>query len=326
VERSAATVCSPCDSAAILAKEGFAAVSEHFFVVVNPAAGGGRCGQLADAALERLRHDAGIELEIARTARAGEAIGIVRKAYGAGLRHFLSVGGDGTAYEIVNGLFPEALHGGRVALGFLPLGTGNSFLKDFTAHGFEHTIEALRNRTRRAVDVIRLRHAQGDLYFINLLSLGFPADVGATTNRRFKRFGQLGYIFGVLTRLIGLRHSAFPHRLNAAGEWDRRACLFLTFSNSKFTGGNMMIAPKADATDGRIEYVRWSPVGRARLLWTLPRLFTGTHIDHPLASRAPATKIDFELEGPVDVMIDGEILRLDCRSLEILPGALDVIA
>ena len=319
-------MCCHCESAAIFAREGFAAVSEYFLAIVNPAAGGGRCGQLADAALKRLRHDAGVELEVARTTRAGEAIGIVRKAYGAGVRNFLSVGGDGTAYEIVNGLFPEALQGARVALGFLPLGTGNSFLKDFTTRGVEHTIEALRNRTRCAVDVIRLRHANGDLYFINLLSLGFPADVGALANRRFKRFGQLGYIFGVFTKLVGLKHSAFPHRVNASGEWDRRACLFLTFSNSKFTGGNMMIAPKADAADGQIEYVRWSPVGRARLLWTLPRLFTGTHIDHPLASRAAATKIDFELEGPVDVMIDGEILRLDCRSLEILPSALDVIA
>jgi diacylglycerol kinase (ATP) len=299
-------------------------VSQRFLAIVNPAAGGGRCGQLADSTLERVRRDAGIDLEIARTTRAGEATSIARKAYGAGLRNFLAVGGDGTAYEIVNGLFPEALQ--RAALGFLPLGTGNSFLKDFTSRGMEHTIESLRNRIRRPCDVIRLRHTQGDLYFINLLSLGFPADVGATTNRRFKRFGQLGYIFGVFTRLIGLEHSAFPHRLNGAGEWDRRACLFLTFSNSKFTGGNMMIAPKADASDGQIEYVRWSPLGRFRLLWTLPRLFTGTHIDHPLASRAAATKIDFELQGPADAMIDGEILRLDCRSLEILPGALEVIA
>ena len=299
-------------------------MSARFFAIVNPAAGGGRCGQLAGAALDRVRR-AGIEMDVAHTEQPGDATQLTRLAYDRGFRNFLAVGGDGTAYEIVNGLFPRA-SADRVALGFLPLGTGNSFLKDFSSRGVEHTIEALAKGSRRAVDVIRLRHAQGHLYFINLLSLGFPADVGATTNRSFKRFGQLGYVFGVFTRLIGLKHSAFPHRVNNAGEWDRRQCLFLTFSNSKFTGGNMMIAPKADAADGQIEYVRWSPVGRLRLLWTLPRLFTGTHIDHPLASRAAATKIDFELNGPVDVMIDGEILRLDCRSLEILPRALDVIA
>ncbi len=96
---------------------------------------------------------------------------------------------------------------------------------------------------------------------MNLLSLGFPADVGELTNRRFKRWGELGYILGVFTRLAGLKHLAFPHRCEGSSEWDRRPCLFLSFSNSKFTGGKMMIAPKADATDGLIEYVRWSPVG-----------------------------------------------------------------
>jgi diacylglycerol kinase (ATP) len=298
-------------------------VTPRFFAVVNPAAGGGRCGELADAALDRVRR-AGLDLEIARTSRPGEATELVRAAYGQGFRNFLAVGGDGTSYEILNGLFPEAVSGGRPTLGFLPLGTGNSFLKDFTSRGVEHTMEALRNGTRRTCDVIRLRHAEGEIYLLNLVSLGFPADVGELANRRFKRWGELGYILGVFTRLARLEHLAFPHRLDGAPEWDRRRALFLSFSNSKFTGGKMMIAPKADPTDGWIEYVRWGPIGRLGLLWNLPSLFTGTHIEHPRASRAGAKRIDFNLGGPVNVLVDGEILRLDCRSLEILPAALDV--
>ena len=86
----------------------------------------------------------------------------------------------------------------------------------------------------------------------------------------------------------------------------------------------MIIAPKADATDGLIEYVRWSPVGRLRLLALFPRLFTGTHIDHPLASRAATRRAEIDLEAPVNAMVDGEVLRLWPRSIEILPGALDV--
>ena len=300
-------------------------MTERFYAVVNPAAGGGRCGKLASAALDRAR-ELGFELEISQTGHAGEATELARAAYEKGFRNFLAVGGDGTAYEIVNGIFPQALTGGRVALGFLPLGTGNSFLRDFTSRSVEHTLEALKSRRRRSCDVILLHHADGDIYFLNLLSLGFPADVGELTNRRFKRWGELGYIFGVLTRLATLNHLAFPHRLTSASEWDRRPCLFLTFSNSKFTGGKMMIAPKADPCDGQIEYVRWAPVGRMQLLRTFPRLFTGTHIDHPLAFRAPAQRIDFQLDGPVNAMVDGEILRLECRSMEILPGVLDVIA
>jgi len=300
------------------------AAKERFLAIVNPAAGGGRSGKLAPATLDRVRQT-GIELEVVQTAKPGEATTLARAAYARGQRNFLAVGGDGTAFEIVNGLFPEAQTQGRPALAFLPLGTGNSFLRDFTTRGVEHTIEALRAGSRRPCDVLRLRHSGDDIHFINLLSLGFPADVGELTNRRFKGLGELGYVLGVITQLWGLRHSAFPHRVDSAADWDRRPCLFLTFSNSKFTGGKMMIAPKADPSDARIEYVRWSPVGRLRLLWTFPRLFTGTHIDHPLASRAAAERIDLDLAEPVNAMVDGEILRLKCRSIEILPAALDVV-
>jgi diacylglycerol kinase (ATP) len=300
------------------------AAKERFFAIVNPAAGGGRCGTLAPATLDRVRK-AGIELEVVRTTRPREATALAREAYAKGHRNFLAVGGDGTAFEIVNGLFPEAQTQGRPVLGFLPLGTGNSFLRDFTSKGVEYTLEALRKRSRRPCDVLRLRHSGEDIYFMNLLSLGFPADVAELTNRRFKRLGELGYILGVIGRLAQLRHLAFPHRIDGAEDWDRRRCLFLTFSNSKFTGGKMMIAPKADPSDARIEYVRWGPIGRLKLLWTFPRLFTGTHIEHPLASRAATERIDLDLAEPVNAMVDGEILRLKCRSVEILPGALDVV-
>jgi diacylglycerol kinase (ATP) len=301
-------------------------VTTQFLAIVNPAAGGGKSGQLASGMLERVRN-AGIDLAIKQTTRAGEATDIARQAYSEGIRGFLAVGGDGTSFEIINGLFPEAATQGRPTLGLLPLGTGNSFLKDFTKRGVEYTIAALIKNNRRACDVIRLRHAQGELYFLNLLTLGFPADVAETTNRRFKRWGELGYILGVFTRLVQLHHLAFPHRLAEAETraLDRNPVLFLTFNNSKFTGGHMMIAPNADPSDGLIEYVRWSPIGRLGLIWTLPRLFTGTHIHHHKAARAATKRIDFELTGPVNVMVDGESMRLECQSLEILPAALDVI-
>lgn len=299
-------------------------MKNRFLAIVNPAAGGGRCGKLAPAALKRVR-ELGIDLEIAQTTRPGEATPLARDAYARGFRNFLAVGGDGTSFEIVNGIFPEAATPGRAALGFLPLGTGNSFLRDFTTRGVEHTIEALREGRRRPCDVIRLRHAAGDIFFINMLNLGFAAEAGEIANRKFKRWGQMGYVFGVFARLARLEHVAFPHRLEGAAEWDRRTCLFLAFGNSKFTGGKMMIAPKADPADGRIEYVRWSPLGRLRLLWTFPRLFTGTHIHHPLASRAAVERIEFDLDRPVNVIVDGEVMRLQCRSVEVLPSALDVI-
>src|SRR5437899_5400357 len=101
------------------------AVRERFLAVVNPAAGGGRCGRLAPTAIEKLRA-AGVPLEVIESRGPGQATQLVREAYARGYRKLLAVGGDGTAYEIVNGLFPGAADGERAALGFLPLGTGNS--------------------------------------------------------------------------------------------------------------------------------------------------------------------------------------------------------
>ena len=93
-------------------------MSTRFLAIVNPAAGGGRCGRLAPAVLEELRRNHA-DIEVRTTSSPGEATTIARTSYRQGWRNFIAVGGDGTSYEIVNGLFPEALNGERAALGFL---------------------------------------------------------------------------------------------------------------------------------------------------------------------------------------------------------------
>jgi diacylglycerol kinase family enzyme len=140
----------------------------------------------------------------------------------------------------------------------------------------------------------------------------------------FKPLGQLGYLLGVIVRVAQLRRRSFKLRCDDDPDWDERRCLFLTFNNSKYTGGTMLIAPQADTSDGFIEFVRWGPIGRWGLLRTLPKLYDGTHIAHPLATRRAVRRVEFDLAAPVDVMIDGEIFTLQCRSLEILPAAVDI--
>jgi YegS/Rv2252/BmrU family lipid kinase len=318
-------------------------MNETFFAIINPAAGGGRCGERVGAALDRLRA-AGIALETSQTRSVGEATQIAREAYGRGFRKFLAVGGDGTSYEIVNGLFPESRSqvsgvGSQVApaeddriatLGFLPLGTGNSFLRDFAdgvsgQSGLEHAMEALLSRRSRACDVFRLAHKDGAIYYTNLLSVGFTADVAMLRHRRFLALGRFGYLLSVFLCLARLDRRPFPVRLEGQQEFDSRRCLFLTFNNSKFTGGTMMIAPDAVTDDGLIEYVRWGPIGRLGLVRNLATLYDGTHTRHPLAERRAVGRVEFQLDGPVDVMVDGEVLRLECRAIEVLPSALRVV-
>jgi YegS/Rv2252/BmrU family lipid kinase len=300
-------------------------VNEVYFAVVNPVAGHGRCGREAGPALESLR-SAGVRFEAVETRYAGHGSELVREAYGKGFRRFLAVGGDGIAYEIVNGLFPGAETGDRPTLAVLPLGTGNSFLRDFTTEGeAEYAKQAILQGRSRPCDVLRMKHRDGVIHYINLLSVGFAADAAAVTNRKYKRWGHLGYLLGVLTCLVKLDRRPFPHRLDGEAELDRRPCLFLTFNNSKFTGRTMMIAPQADTADGLIEFVRWGPIGRIGLVANLRTLYDGSHIKHPLASHRATRRVDFALDAPVDVMVDGEVVTIQCEALDVLPSALNVM-
>jgi len=320
-------------------------VNETFLAIINPAAGGGRCRQFVDSVMTRLR-SAGISIDVAETNAPGDATRIARDTYRRGVRRFLAVGGDGTSYEIVNGLFPDCA--ARLSdspaksstpvgdapyiptLGFLPLGTGNSFLRDFSDpkapdRGLEHALRAIEAKDSRACDVLRLAHKHGELYFINLASVGFAADVAALRDRRFRRFGHAGYLASIFLSLARLKRRPFPVRVNSQNEFDRRPCLFLSFNNSKFTGGTMMIAPDARTDDGLIEYVRWGPIGRLGLLRNLATLYDGTHTRHPLAERQAVRRVEFQLQGPVDVMVDGEVMKLECQTIDVLPSALKVV-
>ena len=126
-----------------------------YLAIVNPAAGGGRSRQLLPAALTRLR-SAGIEVDVRETSALGHATEIARQAWSEGYRKFISVGGDGTSYEIINGLFPLVDGDETPTLGFLPLGTGNSFLRDFSDQGVEYAMESLIAGRWRKCDVLRL--------------------------------------------------------------------------------------------------------------------------------------------------------------------------
>jgi diacylglycerol kinase (ATP) len=299
-------------------------VGVRYLAIVNPAAGGGRAGNLLAPALDRLRA-AGLHIGVRETSAPTQATDIARHAWAEGYRKFISVGGDGTSYEIVNGLFPLQDGSEPPTLAFLPLGTGNSFLRDFSDKGVDYAMESLIAGRSRTCDVLRLRHRGGELHYINLLSVGFSADVATLRQRRFSSWGELGYQASIFICLTRFRRRPFPVSVNGDENIDRRPCLFLTFNNSKFTGGTMMIAPTAVVDDGLIEFVRWGPIGRIALIRNLPGLYDGTHTQHPLAEVQKVRHVQFHLDAPVDCMIDGEVLTLHCEALDVLPGALNVV-
>lgn len=297
--------------------------------IINGAAGGGRCRQLVGDEIERLRAQ-GMHLETHYTAWAGHAERLAREAWQKGARHFIAVGGDGTTFEVVNGIFPEALtecgSDERPVIGALPLGTGNSFLRDFEIDSAEAASRALLGGQTRPCDVARVTHSEGEIYFVNLLSLGFSAEAGELTNRRFKPLGYAGYGLAVLVTLARLTHPRFPMVFDGDGRRFDKKCTLVSFSNSRFTGGTMMMAPDALTDDGSLDFVYVPPLGRARFLRWFPNIYQGTHDQMPKFEHRRFQRVDFDLAGPVDLMVDGEVRRLELERIDVLPRALEVVA
>ena len=298
-----------------------------WLAIVNPAAGGGRCGRRAPGALDTLRASltgSGETLETAVTSSSGDATRIARAAFARGARHFLAVGGDGTAFEILNGILPEAGANPRPpVLGFLPLGTGNSFVRDWSRDGLAHCLEALRAGLRRRVDVLRVTHRGGELWALSVVSLAFPAAVSSLVNRRLKPLGKVGYSLGVLLEVARLS----PRELWLAvdgGEPRRESLVLLCACNNQYVGGDMRMAPDAAVDDGFLDLVTTGPVGRLELLRTFPRIFAGTHVEHPEVAVRRVRSLGLELEAEVEVMIDGESLRLLIERVDVVPGAIEV--
>jgi YegS/Rv2252/BmrU family lipid kinase len=293
--------------------------------IVNRAAGHGRAAKLAPDAIAQLR-GFGFAVEVRETSGPGDATNIARQAVAHGQRELIAVGGDGTSFEILNGLTAQLGATDpreRVCLGFLPLGTGNSFLKDFGPGGVDHALDALRMRRRRACDAVKLTHDSGSLHYINILSFGFVADVCSVTNRRFKRFGPAGYGLGVVSTLAGLHSRKLRMRIDGGALWEQDAT-FVSLNNSRFTGGNMQMAPYADTGDGQIDVVVCGPMTRLTLLETFPQIFRGHHVHHHAISSSRAKSIELLEDGPIDLMIDGEVLRHQPLRVDVVPSALDV--
>ena len=288
-------------------------------VILNEAAGGGRCGRSAAPVLARWATER--DLRIERTHGPGHAVELAR-AMAPEVDVMVSVGGDGTLFEVVNGLMdaPE-----RPSLALLPLGTGNSFGKDIGVVDLATAEEALSRAEPRPVDVVRVVHADGVLHYVNLLSVGFAAEVGDVTNRRFKGLGALGYIAAVLVQVTRLSPRAFPFAVGDE-DTDDAPLTLLSLSNSRYTGGDMMMAPEARIDDGFVDVVRIGAMGRRRLLSCFPKLFAGTHLQMTEVSSRHVSSVAFAPGPPLPVMLDGEIRELVLERVDVLPGALEVLA
>ena len=293
----------------------------RYYAIVNGAAAGGRCARLAPDALRALERR-GVALDTAFTEEPRHATELARAAAANGHRHFLSAGGDGTAAEIVNGLV-EAGVSEECELAMLPLGTGNSFLRDFGITDAESAVDAIARGNSTPIDLLRLTHEEGVIRFINTMGTGFVARAGELTNQRFKSLGAAGYIAAVLVCVARLQYE--QNTLRYAGTTDDATTVLTSFSNSQYTGGSMRMAPDAQVSDGLLDVVRAGRLGRAALVAAFARIFAGTHIDGEDVWTCKVDRVEFVNPSLQAVLIDGDLYHLTPLSIDVLPGALRLV-
>ena len=302
-------------------------MSPRTLLVVNPAAGHGR-GAKAFRDLEpRLRRDLpGLEVRVSE--RAGQAVEIGREAAGKGFERILCLGGDGTPFEVVHGWRSGAAPARPLELGLIPAGTGNSFLRDFGVTTAEEALEGILAGRRRRVDLVEFEYQDEGRterrFSLNILGDGLIADILKLTNERLKFLGSAGYSLAVLLRLAkGMRNRI---DITADGRsWTVRNSA-LVVSNSKYTGGKMMIAPPADVSDGRADLVVFREVNRREIVAIFKGVFGGTHVAHPKVEMTRAAEMTIAGDPSQLIMADGELLGRTPLRLRVMPGELVILA
>lgn len=295
-------------------------------LIVNPAAGHG-LGRKTFARLEsRLKAEIP-GLEVRFSERPGHSVELGREAARGAYDRILCLGGDGTPYEIINGLYAGGRPMRLPVIGQIPAGTGNSFLRDFGIETPEQALEAIRTGRRRKTDLVEFDyHWQGQTvraYSLNIIGVGLIADILRLTNERLKFLGAAGYSLAVLVRLVRGMHNRIA--IEADGRRLELADSALVVSNSKYTGGKMMIAPKADTADGRADAVLFNGPNRRQTVGIFAGVFSGKHLAHPHVDLIQAASISVESDPPLRLMADGELIGFTPLRLRVLPAELDIL-
>ena len=292
------------------------ASATEFLAIVNPAAGNGAGKRLAPILADRYRA-AGLRIEVLVTPGPGEAARLASEAAGDGYDAVIAVGGDGTANEVANGLI-----GTRTALALHPIGTGNDL-----AHGLGYPRRSgdipgfLASSRPRLIDV---GEVNGRI-FVNSAGVGIDGVVAEGVRGSTRIVGaRLGYLAGAL----GAIATYTPVRMRTTIDGTTRDArqLIIVASNGPFFGSGMRPAPAAELDDGWLDVTIADGIGKLATLGALVRLYRGTHANGTTIRTVRARTLSIELDRPMPIEVDGEILRAASIEIGIRPQALTVLA
>jgi YegS/Rv2252/BmrU family lipid kinase len=256
--------------------------------------------------------------------RPGHLIELAERAVAAGAELIVSVGGDGTLNEIVNGVMRT---GREVELAVIALGTGMDFVRTYgIPTRFEQAVEVARSGATRTIDVGRLAYRtwpgeEAERWFVNVGSVGMSGAVAQRANGMSKALGGRTTFFYALVRVFFAWENTEVTVTFDDGE--RRGRMHdVVVANGQFHGGGMWLAPDARPDDGLFDVLLIGDVTKADFVRTAPKLYRGTHLAHPKVEvvRTRVVRVDAPLPLPLET--DGEQVGTTPARFEVVSGAL----
>lgn len=237
----------------------------------------------------------------------------------------ISVGGDGSLSTICNGLMKIPLEK-RLPLFPLPTGTGNSLLRDFKVYTIVDAIKHYKKEEPKLFDVIDVKEINGDMqwYCVNVLGMGFISDIARFVDKNGKKLGHLSYIFGTVLALGQFK----PYKVNIKyGDkvFTSDKTFFLTFSNTKYTGGHIKVAPFAKYDDGLMDVVILHDINRFQFLKGFVKISSGAHLKEKGCEFFQTKELVIESDPPLHLMPDGDLFGKSPVKIKVIPGQLRLI-
>lgn len=296
-------------------------------VILNPLAGRGYAGAIAPK-VRRTLANLGIPFDYTETQYAGHAVALAREAVQKGCERIISVGGDGTAHEIINGIMQEADGHFSGALGCIPAGSGNDFavMNGVSMH-IEEACALIASDQITPVDLGKIT-LDGVItrYFDNTVGVGFDGLVAKETRRLSHLRGLALYLPVVLKTIFVTMQS--PRVVLAIDDrlFDMRTVMIST-CNGPRQGGGFLMAPSARYDDGLLDVIVAKTLPRLEMLALVPRFLKGTHLGHKKISIYQGRRILIASDDILHVHVDGEILAEEVHrvEIEVVPHCLRMI-
>lgn len=285
-------------------------------LIANPSSGRGRVGRFLPRIEQRLR-DAGATVRTLTSRSPAHATELAAEAARDG-EIVAAAGGDGMVHFVANGVI-----GSRAAMGIVPLGTGNDFAANlgYARRDPMAACDVLARGADRAVDAGRI---EGGPFFVCVAGGGFDSEVNRVANRMRVLRGTPVYVAATLRTLARFRPARFTLTLD--GHVTTVDAMFVAVGNATSYGGGMQITPGALLDDGVFDITVVGALSRPGLLAQFPKLFKGTHVNHPAVTTARAASVTIEAERPFACYADGEEIGPLPVTITMHPGALRVVA